>query len=247
MARFWADGFWANGFWASGFWAGLTSASVTITTTSLPTGYNGVPYAETISATGGATPYSFAVTAGSLPTGLSLSSAGALTGTPSAIGTFNFTVTVTDADLETDDQAFTVMMTVVEDVSDAAVIELRAQYGRPLKQDIIGNEWFTAEDRRLAFTVTADGTTPQDITGWSLSWVLKAKRTGTALITKTTEATSITLETPLSGRCVVGVGDTDIADLVGEKKYYHELKRTDAGHETVLAYGVVVLGQSLHG
>jgi hypothetical protein len=39
----------------------------------------------------------FTVTAGAPPTGLSLSSTGALTGTPSAVGTFAFTVTATDA------------------------------------------------------------------------------------------------------------------------------------------------------
>jgi len=39
----------------------------------------------------------FAVTSGSLPAGVTLSTAGALTGTPTASGTFNFTVTTTDA------------------------------------------------------------------------------------------------------------------------------------------------------
>ena len=46
---------------------------------------------------GGTAPYTFAVTAGALPVGLSLSSGGALTGTPTAAGTFNFTVTATDS------------------------------------------------------------------------------------------------------------------------------------------------------
>src|SRR6202035_235004 len=47
-------------------------------------------------ASGGTGPYTFAVTSGSLPTGLVLSSTGAITGTPATGGTFNFTITATD-------------------------------------------------------------------------------------------------------------------------------------------------------
>lgn len=57
----------------------------------------GVSYSSTITASGGTAPYTYAVSSGSLPTGLSLSSGGSLTGTPSAGGTFPFTVQATDA------------------------------------------------------------------------------------------------------------------------------------------------------
>ena len=66
-------------------------------------------YAETVTAQGGTSPYSFAVTAGALPTGLSLnSSTGAISGTPAATGTFTFTVTVTDALGYTGSQSFSI-------------------------------------------------------------------------------------------------------------------------------------------
>jgi len=52
---------------------------------------------QTLGATGGIPPYSFAVTGGSLPAGLSLSPAGAVSGTPIAAGTANFGVTATDS------------------------------------------------------------------------------------------------------------------------------------------------------
>jgi hypothetical protein len=52
---------------------------------------------QTIAASGGTAPYTFAVTDGALPDGLALSNAGALTGTPSAAGEYGFTVTATDA------------------------------------------------------------------------------------------------------------------------------------------------------
>jgi hypothetical protein len=69
-----------------------------IATGALPGGTTGSPYAAALAATGGTPPYSWSVSAGSLPAGLSLASAtGALSGTPSAVGTATFTVRVTDA------------------------------------------------------------------------------------------------------------------------------------------------------
>jgi hypothetical protein len=57
-----------------------------------------VPYSQTLVATGGITPYTYSLTAGSLPPGLSLSSTGAISGTPTAVGASSFTVTVTDTE-----------------------------------------------------------------------------------------------------------------------------------------------------
>ena len=70
---------------------------VTVSPGTLPNGAVAAPYSQTITASGGTAPYTFAVTAGALPAGLTLSPAGALTGTPTAGGTFNFTVTATDS------------------------------------------------------------------------------------------------------------------------------------------------------
>lgn len=70
---------------------------LTITTTSLPPGTMGISYNQSLQAAGGTTPYTWSITAGSLPTGLSLSSVGVISGTPSAFGTSLFTVQVTDA------------------------------------------------------------------------------------------------------------------------------------------------------
>lgn len=70
---------------------------VTVSPGSLPNGQVTSPYSQTLSASGGALPYLYAVTAGALPSGLTLSSGGILSGTPTAGGTFNFTVTATDS------------------------------------------------------------------------------------------------------------------------------------------------------
>jgi len=70
-----------------------------ITTTSLPNGIVGTAYNQTVAATpgaGGPTGLTFTFT-GSLPAGLNLSSAGAITGMPTTVGTSSFTVKVTDS------------------------------------------------------------------------------------------------------------------------------------------------------
>ncbi|WDK49659.1 putative Ig domain-containing protein [Xanthomonas campestris pv. campestris] len=70
---------------------------VTVGPASLPAATAGSAYSQNLSASGGTAPYSFAVTAGALPAGLTLSAAGVLSGTPTATGSFNFTATATDS------------------------------------------------------------------------------------------------------------------------------------------------------
>ncbi|WP_287595528.1 putative Ig domain-containing protein [Thermomonas sp.] len=70
---------------------------VTVSPATVPSGTVATAYSQTITASGGVAPYSFAVTAGSVPTGLTLSAGGVLSGTPTAGGTFNFTITATDS------------------------------------------------------------------------------------------------------------------------------------------------------
>jgi hypothetical protein len=74
----------------------VTTTAPVVTTSSLPSGVVGTPYSQTLSATGGSGGYSWAITSGALPAGLSLNAAtGAITGTPTASGTRSFTVRVT--------------------------------------------------------------------------------------------------------------------------------------------------------
>jgi hypothetical protein len=74
------------------------STPLAITTTSLPNGFVGVAYSQTVAATGGTTPYTWTISVGSLPSGLSLnSSTGTISGSPTAAGTSSFTIQVTDS------------------------------------------------------------------------------------------------------------------------------------------------------
>lgn len=63
----------------------------------LPNAKQGTAYSQSFSASGGTGPYTYAVTSGALPTGVTLSSAGLLAGTPSVNGSFSFVITATDS------------------------------------------------------------------------------------------------------------------------------------------------------
>ena len=96
--------------------AGNTSASsatnsftvslLTISPTSVASGTVAAAYSQTLTASNGTAPYTFVVTSGSLPANMTLSATGGLSGTPTAGGTFNFTVQVTDAAAKTATQSY---------------------------------------------------------------------------------------------------------------------------------------------
>jgi hypothetical protein len=73
-----------------------TCPTITVNPTSLVPGTHGAAYNATVSATGGVAPYTFSVFSGALPGGLTLNAAsGLISGTPTATGTFVFTIRAT--------------------------------------------------------------------------------------------------------------------------------------------------------
>jgi hypothetical protein len=83
-----------------------SSCAITVATAPAPlslacsanSGQVGQPYVSSMVAAGGTSPYTYSISAGSLPSGLTLnSSTGAITGTPTAAGTFSETSRVLDS------------------------------------------------------------------------------------------------------------------------------------------------------
>ena len=88
----------------------------TFTTLTLPTGSLATAYSQTIAATGGVPPYTFSVTNGNLPAGLTLNATtGAISGTPTVVNTTppTFTVTVSDATSCINNKAYSIVVTGV--------------------------------------------------------------------------------------------------------------------------------------
>ncbi|MFA4819089.1 MAG: putative Ig domain-containing protein [Patescibacteria group bacterium] len=81
-----------------------------ITTTTLPAITATALYNQTLVATGGTTPLTWSLSAGALPAGLTLSSAGVISGLPTIAGTSSFTVRVTDNASVTADQTLSIIV-----------------------------------------------------------------------------------------------------------------------------------------
>lgn len=88
----WIDA--ANALSVTGLSA-FVNVSLTISSpSSLGAATAGGAYSATLAATGGVPPYTWSLAGGTLPTGLTLSTAGVISGTPTVVGTSNFTVKV---------------------------------------------------------------------------------------------------------------------------------------------------------
>ena len=74
-----------------------SQSALTVSSTSLPNATESVAYSQSLAAAGGTSPYSWSLSSGTLPTGLSLSSTGVISGSATVAGTFPFTVLVKDA------------------------------------------------------------------------------------------------------------------------------------------------------
>lgn len=87
-----------------------TSSEPIITTTTLPPVQLGNTYSEQLEVTGGVSPYTWTLDTGSLPTGLTISSTGLISGTATVAGIYSFTVEVEDSDTNIDIQSLNIVV-----------------------------------------------------------------------------------------------------------------------------------------
>ena len=133
----------ANGYsGSSNYTLVVACPTITVSSATLPFAILGQAYSQNVIASGGAGPNSFSITAGTLPSGLMLTSAGVLNGTPTSGGNFNFTVTATDTNGCTGTQAYSFNVVVP-----ASIVTPPSSYT-------------VSQNDSVTFTVGTGGTSP---------------------------------------------------------------------------------------
>jgi PKD repeat protein len=95
--------------------ATFVAPALVLTPATLPAGNVGAAYFVQLSTSGGTAPYAYAVSSGALPPGISLTSAGLLSGTLTTEGNYAFSLTATDSTTGTIPQTVTAIYTVPVD------------------------------------------------------------------------------------------------------------------------------------
>jgi hypothetical protein len=113
----------------------IGGAALLITTGPLPPAVVGAPYAQTLSATGGIAGYRWSISSGSLPPGLTLDSAGSISGSPTSAGTFTFAAQASDSSGLTANKnlSITVGAALVLETKSLADASLSAAYAQSLR------------------------------------------------------------------------------------------------------------------
>jgi len=92
----------------------IYNVPLSITTTSLPNGTENTAYSVSLQASGGTPPYTWTVATGStLPSWLTLSSSGTLSGKPTTAAASNFSLTVTDSSVPPQSKTIALTLTIV--------------------------------------------------------------------------------------------------------------------------------------
>jgi len=102
-------------------------------------------------------------------------------------------------------------------------------------------QFYRGEDISIPDTVyQADGVTPQDITGWSVQFLMRPQDIpGVTSVRKTTGG-GIVLTTPAAGLLTITLASADTAGLY-PGPYAYAVERTDVGADAVLSAGVITL------
>ncbi|MHC4712102.1 MAG: putative Ig domain-containing protein [Planctomycetota bacterium] len=192
-----------------------TLPDLTVTTTSLPSGYVAFSYSEQLQATGGWTPYTWSLDSGSLPAGLSLGSDGVISGTPTTTGESNFTVKATDSQVTPDTDTQALSITVSLETLEITTLTLPgASVGTAYSQTL------TAQGGQTPFTWSLDsGTLPAGLSLNSSTGEISGTPTTTGQSNCTFKVTDS--QDPAANdtqAIIMGVGETASGD--GYAYYY---------------------------
>lgn len=214
------------------FTLAVVAPALSITNTSLPGGVEGVAYSATMLATGGVAPYTWSIMQGALPTGLTMSASGVISGAPTAAGSYSFVVRVLDSQPVASTRSFTVVIGAGLKISNTS----------PLPSGTVGRGYslqFAATGGTPPYTWSVPSGLPPGLSLSASSGVLSGTPSGagtftfTAIVTdyvnsKTSTAftvtigpaLSITTTTPLPQGSVGAPYSTTLAATGGTPPYF---------------------------
>ena len=181
--------------------------TLTLAPATLPAGTAGTDYLQTLSASGGSAPYTFTVESGTLPDGLTLSSDGTLSGTPTTAGIFNnLVIKATDVNNCTAQRIYSMMIMCPAILVSPSALPALIQ-GQPFSETITATP---------AGTYTFTGSSlPAGLSLDSTTGVLNGMPTAAGTLSFTVSATGF-------GQCVgtrlytLAVGQLNLAATGGE-------------------------------
>lgn len=216
----------------------IVRAPLAVAAISLPTGTEGRAYAAQLVATGGDGVYGWVIESGALPTGVTLTAGGAITGTPAGGGEFTFTAQVTDGAHRvatrslslTVDRAPTIQTGILPpgDVGEPYTAQLVASGGTG------AYTWSLAEGALPAgLTLAPDGA----ISGTPAEWGGTTFTLRVTDETGTSHARAFTLVVARIEALANGVALSSIVDEAGSARYYAIEVPTGATQLTVVISG----------
>jgi hypothetical protein len=184
-----------NGVASPGATVTVTTASVVVSTNSLPDGLINQPYAQqTIGCSGGTRPHTVALTSGSLPSGFpALPTSGAVTGTSTTAGTYSFNVTCTDSGGSPITSAPKSLSIVVAPLASIALTPVGPSIQQNAQQQFMATGSYTGETATANISAQSGGSAP----------ALAASACGSA-----SNNTSNVSSLSTTSACSVNVGDT---------------------------------------
>jgi hypothetical protein len=173
----------------------------------LPAGYQGVAYSQTISASGGTAPYTYSVSSGEVPPGLSLdSSSGVLSGTPIALGSYGFVAQATDIYGNNGFRTYTVNITAPP-LRITPTASATTQVGQAYSQTNVASAGTTPYTYSVSAGTLPAGTTLNTATGTvsgtpttagAFSYTIKVTDSTSSIATQATSGTIGTAKTTTS-------------------------------------------------